>query len=75
MKIGRIFSRLFNKSRVRIAGEYTKYPLHEGRNVTQPEVPFFLRKRGILTPVSSKTRDEFLKECEDIFSHKPKRPQ
>ena len=44
MKIGKIFSRIFgNKSRVIIAGECPKYPLREGRAITQEEVPFFLK--------------------------------
>ena len=75
MKIGKILGRFFsNRPRVIIAGEHAKYPLLEGRNTVQPEVPFFLRKRGILTPVSKKTREEFLKKSNDIFTHNPKRP-
>ena len=72
MRIWKIFS---NKSRVIIAGKYVKYPLHEGRAIIQAEVPFFLKQRGILTPVSTKTREKFLKDCKDVFTYGPKRPQ
>ena len=75
MRIGKVFSKIFgNKSRVIIARKYVEYPLHEGRAIVQPEVPFWLKQKGILLPVSTKTREEFLKNCKDVFTHEPKRP-